>query len=280
MGTPSTFGKIKILENFQGTQITKALPSMPVIVLGFEKVPQVGEKFKVFLDFESAQNYVRKKERKREEGGVFFVEEGIKVLNLILKADVVGSLEALEKVLESLPQEKIVLRILKKEVGEISESDLKLAQSAKAKVIGFRVKINPIAKKVARLQNIKILVFDVIYDLIQAVREMMEKALRPKKVRIDLGKIKTLVIFKTEKNRQIIGGRVLEGKVKKGVSIEVFRNEELRGRGKLINLQKERKDIPEAGKREEVGILYEGDVKIEVGDTLVIYTEEKIKEKL
>ena len=280
VGTRSTLGKIKVLENFQGKPQKQAVPSMPCIVIGFEKVPQVGEKFEVYPDFESAQKYIEKKEKKSAKGEVFVIEEGKRVLNLILKADVQGSLEAIEEVLKSLPQEKVVLRVLKSEVGEIQEKDIKLAKDSKARVIGFRVKVNSIAQKLAERENIQVMTFDIIYELAQGVRTLMEKRIMPEKVRTDLGKLKVLVIFLTEKNRQIIGGKMTEGEIRKGTQIEVLRREELVGKGKLINLQKNKRDIERAGKGEECGLLYEGDIKIEVGDSLQIYTEEKKKGEL
>jgi len=109
------------------------------------------------------------------------------------------------------------------------------------------------------------------------VRKFMEKIVEPKLVRTDLGKVKILAIFRVEKNRQIVGGKVIEGEVKKGVLIEVIRREELIGKGKLVNLQRDKKDIERVRKGEECGILYEGDTKIEIGDVLTVYTEEKRK---
>jgi len=275
IGTSSAYGKIKILENFRGEQISEASPSQPVLVLGFEKVPKVGEEFKIFSGVEEAKANIKTKERGGPE--VINVEEGQKVLNLILKADVVGSLEAIEEVLKNLPQEKVILRILKGEVGEINETDIKLAVQAKAKILGFRVKANPIAESLAEREKIRIMKFDVIYDLVEGVRKYMEKLFEPETVRTDLGKIKTLIVFLTDKNRQIVGGKVIEGHVKKGTSIEVVRDGEIKGKGRMINLQRNKKDIETAPKGEEVGILYEGNEKIEKDDLLVIYTEEKRK---
>lgn len=276
VGTFSTFGKIKMLENFQGKKIEIAYPSMPVISIGFEDVPRVGERFKVFGTIEEAQNNIPKveKEEKRE---VFLITPDKKVLNLILKTDVLGSIEPIENVLKGLPQEKVILRILKAEVGDINESDFKLAQSAKAKILGFRVKITPVAKSLAEREKIKILTFEIIYDLVRAVRELMEKILEPEIVRTDLAKLKTLLIFWTEGSRQIVGAKVLEGEVKKGTKIEVIRGEEKVGQGKLINLQINKKDVEKAIRGQECGILYEGDAKIQEGDILVIFTKEKRK---
>ncbi len=280
IGTRSALGKVKGLEDFRGQPQEKAWPSMPCIVIGFEKVPQVGEKFKVYPDVESAQKYIEKKEKKSEEGEVFVIEEGKRVLNLILKSDVQGSIEAIEEVLKSLPQEKVILRTLKSEVGEIQETDVKLAKDSKGRILGFRVKINPIAKNLAERENIKIMTFDIIYELVQGVRELMEKRMASEKVRTDLGKLKVLIVFLTEKNRQIVGGKMTEGEIKKGTQIEVLRQNEVVGRGRLINLQKNKKDIERAGKGEECGILYEGDVKIAQGDVLQIYTEERVRGEL
>ena len=284
VGTISTFGKIKSLENFQEVSVEKVLPSEPAVVIGFEKVPMVGESFKVFPNLEEAKSYLKGPERKVIPEVLEVLPEQ-KVLNLILKTDVLGSIEAIEEVLRGLPQEKVVLRILKSDVGEISESDVKLARTHPALghpalILGFRVKIGRAAQALAEREKIKIMTFDVIYDLVEGVRKFMEKILEPEVERVDLGKVKILAIFLTEKNRQIAGGKVIEGEIKKGTQIEVLRGEELVGRGRLINLQRDKKDVDKVIKGQECGILFEGDIKIEEGDVLVIYTEEKRKTEI
>ena len=283
MGTLSTFGKIKSLESFRGVPIEKALPSDPIIVVGFENVPKVGEGFKVFPGIEEAKSYLKISEKKAPE--VLEISAGQKVLNLILKSDVLGSIEAIEEVLRGLPQEKVILRILKSEVGEVSERDIKLAKGGRAVILGFRVKISKTSKILAERNKIKIMTFEIIYDLVEGVRKFMEKIVEPESVRMEVGKVKVLAIFLAEKNRQIVGGKVTEGEVRRGVQIEIFRggegeNEELVGKGRLINLQRNKKDIERIPKGEECGILYEGEAKIELGDTLVIYTEERLRPAL
>jgi len=278
IGTCSSFGKIKIMEDFQGTSIKEALPSMPTVVLGFENVPGVGEKFKVFKDIEADKKGIERPVEPIPQ--VLDVEPDKKVLNLILKIDVLGSLEAIEEVLKELPQDKVVLRILKGEVGDINESDVKIAKGAKAIIIGFRVKINPIAQKLARREKTKIKVFDVICELAQAIRQTLGKRLEPETVRQDLGKVKVLVIFRTEKNRQIIGGKVIEGEIKRGALLEVYRNKEKIGKGKIVELQREKKGVEELAKGAECGILYEGDTGIEEEDVLAVYIEKKQKPEL
>ncbi|MCK4355168.1 translation initiation factor IF-2 [Candidatus Parcubacteria bacterium] len=280
VGTGTTMGRIKILQDFQGKIIDKAEPSQPVIVIGFEKVPQIGQKFKIHPNIETAEQYIEKKERKASEPQIVIKTDSQKILNLILKADVSGTLEAIEKVLKALPQDKVIVRILKKEVGEINENDVKLAQSSKAKILGFRQKANSTAQTLARDRGVKIKTYDVIYELSQGVREFMEKALSTEVIREDMGKLKVLLVFLSEKNRQIIGGKIIEGRIEKGGKIEVWRDDEKIGKGKMINLQKNKKNIEKAGKGEEVGILYEGTVKIEQDDELKIYTEKMVKETL
>ena len=275
IGTSSCIGKVRLLEDFQGRQIEKAMPSMPVVIFGFEDVPKIGEKVRLFANLKEAEDNLRPAEEK--VSSVISVNPGQKILNLILRTDVLGSAEAIEEVLKELPQEKIVLRILKSKVGEIDESDVKLAKSANARILGFRVKVNRIAENLARREKVKIMIFDVIYDLAEGIRKLMEKIVGPEIVRVDIGKVKILAVFRREKNRQILGGKVIEGRAEAKVSVEVLRNGEVVDRGKIINLQRNKKDTEKVLKGEECGILYEGNIKIEEGDVLNFYTEEKIK---
>jgi len=277
IGTPSAFGKIKDLKDFQGKLIERALPSDPVAVFGLESLPKVGENFKSFPSLEEARATIKTLE-KREPSEVSPVSPDKAVLNVILKADYLGSLEAIENVLKEIPHEKVALTIIKLEAGEINETDIKLAKSGRAKILGFRVKANPVAKSLALREKIKIANFEVIYDLVEGVRKLMEAQIKPEIVRMDLGKMKVLAVFLTEKNRQVVGGRIFEGEIEKGSQLEVVRNEEMIGRGKIINLQKNKKDVEKARKGEECGILYEGDAKIEKDDVLAAFKEGRVKD--
>lgn len=287
IATDLALGKIRSLENFQGKQITKAFPAQPVVILGFEKVPAVGEKFKYFNSVEEAEAKLKREENKRELNvSILNSDPDKKIVNIILKGDVFGSLEAIDGVLKSLPQEKIVLRILKSEVGEINESDVKLAQMSKAQIIGFRTKISPTVIAIMRKdidnpdKKVRIKTFDIIYELIQEVRNGMEKSLDSEIVRKDIGKIKALVLFWAEKNRQIVGGKITEGEIKKGLKLEVQRNNAKIGSGKIIELQRDKKVVDKLVKGDECGILFEGNVKIEKDDILVAFIEERHKSEL
>ena len=284
IATDLALAKVKSLENFQGKEIIEALPSQPVIILGFEKVPTVGEKFKSYKTIEEAQEKIKKEEPKRTIGStVLESDPNKKVLNIILKGDVYGSLEAVEAMLKNLPQDKVTLRILKSEVGDISESDAKLAEMSKAIIIGFRVKISNSVSQFMRNdleKKLRIKTFDIIYELIQDVRQSLEKTLEPEITREDVGKLRTILVFWGEKNRQIVGGKITEGELKKGLKSEVFRDDKKIGAGRIINLQRDKKDIDLLRKGDEAGILFEGNVKIEKGDILVAYVEGRKKGEL
>lgn len=284
IATDLALAKVKHLEDFSGMPIKEAHPSQPVIILGFEKVPAVGEKFKSYKTVEEAMAEIKKEVPKRELGGtVLELDPNKKVLNIILKGDVFGSLEAIDGMLKNLPQDKVALRILKSEVGEINETDAKLAEMSKAIIIGFRVKIGSSVMQFMKNdldKRLRIKTFDIIYELIQDVRHSLEKTLEPETVRTDVGKLRTILVFWGEKNRQIVGGKITEGELKKGLKLEVFRAEKKVGSGRIINLQRDKKDIDKLSKGDEAGILFEGNIKIEKGDILVAYIEERKKGEL
>jgi translation initiation factor IF-2 len=284
IATDSSMAKVKHLGNFKWEPITEALPSQPVIILGFEKVPAVGERFKTYKTADEAMANIKREEPKREIGStVLEIDPNKKVLNIIVKGDVYGSLEAIEVMLKNLPQEKATLRILKSEVGDISESDAKLAEMSKSIIIGFRVKISPTVVQFMRNdteKKLRIKTFNVIYELIQDVRNSLEKTLEAEIVRTDVGKLRTILVFWGEKNRQIVGGKITEGEFKKGLKLEVFRDDKKVGSGRIINLQRDKKDIDKLRKGEEPGILFEGNIKIEKGDIIVAFIEEHKKGEL
>lgn len=298
LGTSTSFGKIKRMEDFSGSRIKEVYPGQPVLVLGFSNVPAVGEKFRVFPSLDEAKNQIQVQEKQ-----VFLAPDigpDQKVLNLIVKTDVLGSIEPIRNVLKNLPQEKIVLKILKQGVGDINLSDIKLAetsfsgkqagrayrQAGKTIILGFRVKVSNQIEETAQRKNIKILKFDLIYDLVEGIRKFMEKVLTVEVVRIDLGELKTLLVFRTERKRQIVGARVLSGEIRKGVKLEVFRSKEETGElekiggGRVISLEKDKKEIDKGQKGNEVGILFEGDVKIQEDDILRAYERKQEKAEL
>lgn len=281
----NSYGKIKILENFQGEQIKEAEPAMPAIVIGLNEVPIIGEKFEVVESEELAKRKTKEAPTPKEVGVPTSSVSGGgvgsgKTLNLVLKADVQGSLEAIEDNLGKIDLEGVSLNILKTEVGETSESDVKTAYPASALIIGFRVKVPIDILNLAKRSGVRVKTYEVIYELFEDIRKEAAKLLEPKITREDLGKLKVLAIFRKEKSRMIVGGKVTDGKVVNKTSLDVIREGEKIASGKIIQLQHNKKDVPEVEKGREAGILFEGEPVIEEGDILEIYREEKKKREL
>ncbi|MBU1292293.1 translation initiation factor IF-2 [Patescibacteria group bacterium] len=283
IGTDSAFGKVKIMEDFQGKPIKEATASTPAVVTGFNQVPQVGEKFYIFDNLNEAQARVNRKSAKRQPEDnkeVLVFEANKKILNIILKCDVYGCLEAIKESLRSIPSEEVAIRILKADAGEINESDIKLAESAKAKIISFRNKTSSAIQRLANQKKVKIITFDIIYELIQAVRELLSKLLEPEITRNVIGQLKVLAVFRTEKDKQIIGGKVTNGQAKQGIQTDIIRGTTKIGKGRIAQLQRDKKEIDEVNKGQECGIQFRGDTIIEEGDILEFYQEERKKKEI
>ncbi|MEX0877366.1 MAG: translation initiation factor IF-2 [Candidatus Spechtbacterales bacterium] len=264
----TTWAKIKSMEDFAGEQIKEADPSSPVVITGLASVPQVGEKFVEVANQKEAEERMQRKERKEEEGSLLEVEDGQKVVNIILKSDVEGTLEAVHSVLRSIDNEHIKLRILQEGVGEITDSDVRLAGNGKALVVGFRIKPNSTAKNLVELQGVNVVTYETIYDLVEGVRSAILDYIEPETTEESIGKFKVVKIFRTETSRMIVGGKIIEGELKRGATLNVIREDKVIGKGKLNQLKSVDKAIERAEKGEEAGILFDGGVKLEEGDIL------------
>lgn len=279
VATSSTFGKIKILENFMGEPLESAGPSTPALVVGLADVPQVGEKFVVLGTLEEAEIRVAEKKKKfGKEREVLDVHEDMRVVNIVLKADVAGSLEAIHEVLRGIQNEEVAFRMLEESVGDIAESDIKLAATANAVVVGFRTKMSQQSVNFAQQMKVDFVMRDVIYELVEAVRAKVTELLSSKVEEVEIGEMKILAIFRTEKSRMIVGGKVTEGEIKKGVKVRVHRNDEIVGEGRVIQVKIQDKIVGRVEKGKECGILLDGHVKILIGDILKAY--EKVETKI
>jgi len=265
--------------------LEQAEPSTPAVVLGLNNVPVVGQTFEVVESEEAANEKILKnKEIKKESLPEPKIEsaEGkkAKILNLILKADVQGSLEAISENLFKLDLGGIKLNIVKSEVGAISESDIKLAFPTEAMIVGFRVKASSSVSDMAKRNKVKIRTYDIIYELFEEIRKEAAKLLDPEVNKENLGKLKVIAIFRKEKSKMIIGGKIIDGKAVNKVLIDVFRNEEKIGSGRITQLQHNKNDMAEVEKGREAGILYEGEPVIEEGDILEFYRIQKTRREL
>lgn len=276
---------VKILEDSSGKPVGEAGPSSPVSVAGLGKAPAVGDTFHAFASHDAADEFIRTMPADAEssQNGTAFSEKtksegGRAVFTAIVKADVFGSLEALRDALAKLSGEQIVVRILWSDTGDINETDIKRAAATHmVTIVGFRVRVTAGARELARVQNVRIVTGDVIYDLIDRVKETIIELIPAEVKRIYFGRIKILKVFKKENGKQIVGGRVTEGKAVSGARFDLVRMREAAGSGTIAGLQRERMPVEEVAQGFECGIMTEGRGQIQEGDELVMWQEETKK---
>lgn len=273
---------IKILEDFKGHPVKEAGPSSPVLISGLSQTPTIGDAFSAHASRGAGEKFVSElAPEKAEEKGAPVAAGGKPIFNIILKADVAGSCEAIEESLRKLESEVIGIKIIRSGVGDINESDVKMAQATKlVTIVGFKVKVDPAARDLADISKIRIATGEVIYDLLDRVKEKMIDMIPPEVKRTYLGKIKILKTFKHDDDKQIIGGRVEEGVIKKEAKCDIKRAKELIGGGIILELQREKIKADEVAKGNECGMLVESKVTIQEGDVLEVYEEEIIKRTL
>ena len=276
-------GKVRSLNNYQGIKVTQAEPAMPVQIIGLKILPQVGD----ILQVGQGDKIKHKKIKGITQPTIATQDEApeedeniTKKINLIIKSDVLGLAEAIEEALEKINTAEVKVKIIHKGLGNITDGDIKKAEAAKAQIIGFNIKIPTIIEELAREKNINVKIYHIIYDLINDVKEQMQKILEPAIKRVELGKLNVSTVFRTEKNGQIVGGKVIAGKIEADSLIEVMYEQEVRENGKLIKLQSGKQDVNLVEVGQECGIQYEGKPIIQKGDILHFYKEEKIVKKI
>ncbi len=255
-------GRVKVLENFLGKKESMLIPSSPASIFGFEILPAVGDKFIAgnieLKDIASATTAKTK---------AVAPAEGLTILNFVLKGDVSGSLEALSGIIKSLPRpESVHVEIIGEGVGEITDGDVKSALANKSAIIAFRVKPTKAAAALALASSVKIIQSEIIYDLVKVVEEMIKTGTTLKIV----GDLEILALFgKRSGKKQVLGGKVVAGEIKNSFVLEMERRGEILGKGRIINLQSQKKDVAVVASGAECGMLFESDTEPRVGDHLV-----------
>jgi len=259
IATQNAVGKIKILETFLGERVNQLEPSAPALILGFESLPQTGEEFysgKVDIAELAARSIAQ-----RAESLPAVEETAGTLINIVLKADVSGSLEVFSEIIKAMPE----IRIITEGIGDIIDSDIKNAAGSKAVVAAFKSKVTKSAEALAKTQGIKIISSEIIYDLVKKIEEELKELRAP----LEKNELKVLAVFGKKGNRQIIGGRVEMGEFKKNLSVDILRSEKDAGRGRIINIQKGKEDAPVVVAGEECGLLFESETMVNVGDKLI-----------
>lgn len=275
------YGKIRSMTDGAGKKVKTAGPSAAVQITGLSDVPSAGDILKTCETLEEAKNSavaIAKSERAKRIQSSSIIDLNTKELNLIIKVDVLGSLEAITEALNKLKNDEVKLQILEQGAGEINENDVLRAQSGRALIIGFHTRVSPQAAKLAQAKQVPIQMYDVIYELVEDLTRQVVEMMTPEIIRTDLGRAKILAVFRTEKEKMIIGGTVTEGKIKDQSEADIKRGDEIVGKGQVIELQQSKIKTKEVLKGSEFGLALKTSTKIEEGDVLVFY-EESVRKK-
>jgi translation initiation factor IF-2 len=286
-------GKVRALYDERGNQIKSAGPSMPVSILGLDGAPQAGDKFNVFVDEKEAKQIAAKRTQLVREQGVrtqkhITLDEigrriaigDFKELNIILKGDVDGSVEALSDSFQKLSSDEIVVNIIYKAVGAITESDILLASASEAIVIGFNVRPTGNARSIADKEEVDIRNYSIIYDAINDLKDAMEGLLSPELKEELTGSAEIRETFKISKVGTIAGCMVMNGKINRKSKARLIRDGIVIITTELASLKRFQDDVKEVSKGYDCGIQLKNYNDIKVGDIVESFNELKIKKKL
>jgi len=264
IATKSACGKIKSMEDFLGKKVERALPSSPILIGGFLKMPEVGEEFvagdlELVKAIQKTPEVIQKKEERLTK------KESEKIVNVFVKADMSGSLEALCQMIESLEFEEMKFKILAKGVGDVTDGDVKDAEIFGSVIVAFNNKITKAGENLAKVMNVKVISSNIIYKIVEALEEMIKS--RDKKEII--GDLEVLAIFSKKDRKQLIGGKLMSGILTLNQKFDIKREEDIIGQGRITNLQQGKRDVKkiEIG---ECGLMIESGIDLVVGDRVVI----------
>jgi translation initiation factor IF-2 len=282
----SVSGRVKRIEDFRGIRIPQATPGTPVSIIGLDSSPNSNDILQAAPEksqskSKSTGGLLQDSETEAFSAGKMMrviASEKVKRLNIILKSDVQGSLEAIAQILDEIKSDEVAIDYIETGVGNITESDVRLAGSSDAVVYGFSVETTPVAKRMAEASKVEIKNYKIIYELVEDVKARLIAMLPPTIERTDFGKLEVLALFKTGKGDMIVGGKINKGKMVNDSLLEVMRGDAVIGKGKLSNLQENKVNVDEVTNGKECGITFLGDTKIKAGDILLCYKEE-IKKK-
>ena len=287
------YGKVKAMHNEHGKKVKEVGPATPVSIIGLNGAPNAGDKFNVLEDEKEAKQIATKREQLQREQGVrtkkhITLEEigrrlaigDFKELNVIVKGDVDGSIEALTDSLLKLSTEEIAVNVIHKAVGAISESDVLLASASDAIIIGFQVRPTAQARRIAETEEIDIRLYSIIYQAIEEMKDAMEGMLSPDIVEEVLGTAEVRDIFKISKVGTIAGSYVLEGTITRSAKVRLIRDGIVIYNGKLATLKRFKDDVKEVKFGYECGIALEKFNDLQVGDQFEAYHEVEVAKKL
>ncbi len=262
----------RIMEDFLGNSIKEATFSSPISIVGFDSIPKVGSTFESFNTKKEAETYVNfiKEEESSNKGkDKEQINKNTKIIYLVIKTDVSGSFEAIEKEIKKLNSEEVSFNIIDSGVGPIGESDLKMTSVDKdGIIIGFNVKIESGARNLNESLKVNVQTFDIIYKLTDWLKKIAEERRFRVEILEVIGSLKVLKIFSSTKNKRVIGGKVISGKIISGSEVRIMRRDFEIGKGKLIELQQNKIKTKEVLEGSDCGILIDSKIDISSGDVL------------
>jgi len=285
-------GRVRAMITDRGENVQEAPPSTPVEVLGFSGVPEAGDKFYVMRDEKEARAISESRLTALVEEGrattgrrtldlYQMIREGeIKDLNIIIKGDVHGSIEALAESLQRLSTDAVKLNVIRIGVGDVTENDVMLASASKAIITGFNVRLAQQASKIAEKEGVEIKLYNVIYEAISDVKSAMEGLLEPEKREVILGRAEVIEMFSISRLGIVAGCRVNNGRITRDSSVRVIRNNRTIHEGRLNSLRRFSNDAREIASGQECGILVDGFNDFESGDIIESFTFEEIPARL
>ena len=289
----TAFGKIKAMFNERGQRIQKVLPAEPALILGLNGAPTAGDTFHVMDSEQEARELAHKRDQLKREQGLRTLKRvdlnelgrrialgDFKELNLVVKGDVDGSIEALSDSLLKLSTEKIQVNVIHKAVGQISESDVTLAAASDAIIIGFQVRPSQAARRLADQEGVDIRLYSVIYDTIEEVKSAMEGMLAPETKEEITANVEVRQVYKISKVGAVAGAFVTSGKVQRSNKIRVIRDGIVVHTGTINALKRFKDDVKEVGTNFECGISINGYDDIREGDIFETFAEIEVKQKL
>ncbi|MCX7606961.1 MAG: translation initiation factor IF-2, partial [Bacteroidia bacterium] len=283
------FGRVRALLDERGRRIDSAGPSQPVQVLGLGGVPEVGEKLYVLEEESVARDMahrraelMREHERRRVSGSLL---EGVasgqaKQLNLIVKADVSGSLEALTDSLVKLSTAEVQVNVIHRGVGQITDSDVLLAKASDALIVGFQVRPSHTARQLAKQHKVEIRLYNVIYDIIDEVKSALSGMLAPVIQEETVGTAEVREVFRIPKVGAVAGCKVIEGKIQRGAKAHVIRDGVVIYTSVISSLKRFKDDVREVSEGFECGLTVEGFQDIKQGDIIECFEEIQVKRAL
>ena len=287
------YGRIKAMFNERGQRIQQALPAEPALILGLNGAPTAGDTFHVMETEQEAREITNKREQLRREQGLrtqkmlTLDEVGRRIalgsfqeLNIIVKGDVDGSIEALSDSLIKLSTEKIQVNVIHKAVGQISESDVSLAAASDAIIIGFQVRPSAAARKLAEQEGVDIRLYSIIYDTIEEIKSAMEGMLAPEIKEQNTATVEVRQVYKITKVGTVAGAFVLDGKVHRTDKVRVIRDGIVVHTGAINALKRFKDDVKEVSTNFDCGISIVNYNDIREGDILEAFTEIEVKQKL